>query len=304
LPLAYVIAATQERLTFEAASVKPAIVPPGVSVSGASIRMTGGSREDFERLTHNTGGPGTTDPGRIHYPLETLKGLLRNAYRSYFEIVAPDWADTDTISVDATMPPSTTKQQFLEMLQNLLIDRFDLKTHVETKQITGYVLAVAKSGPKLKESAAPPEETPDDAKPEPRSHEIGPDGFTIPPRRIGSGFLFSAMSGERARMMGQQKTMDELAGALGKLLDSKVVDATGLQSKYDIVLTYAGHLGGPNGVQALSQSPEPAADASAPAPLPDIFSALQSQLGLKLERQKISVEILVVDHAEKTPRGN
>jgi uncharacterized protein (TIGR03435 family) len=305
LPLACVIASAQERLTFEAASVKSTAVPDGVSVSGTSIRMTGGSREDFERLTHNTGGPGTSDPGRIHYPLETLKGLLRNAYgSSYFEIVAPGWADTDTVSVDATMPPDTTRKQFREMLQNLLIDRFALKTHVETKEITGYVMTVARNGLKLKQSEISPAENPDDGTPQPRPREIGPDGFPIPPRRIGSGFLFSAAPGERSRMMGQQKTMDDLAEALGKLLDSKVVDATGLTATYDITLTYAGHLGGPNGVQALSQAPAASADPATPEPLPDIFAALQSQLGLKLERKKISVEILVVDRMEKAPIGN
>jgi len=301
LPVACMVATAQGRLTFEAASVKPAVVPPGVSVSGAGMRMTGGKREDFERLG-NKGGPGTSDPGRIHYPLETVKGLLQNAYRSYFEIVAPDWTDTEVVSVDATMPPGTTHEQFLEMLRNLIIDRFSLKTHVETKQLGGYILTVAKNGPKLKESVAMPDA--DDSTPQPRSHEIGPDGFPIPPRRIGSGVLFSAMPGERARMMGERKTMEELAGTLGKLLDAKVVDATGLKAKYDLTLTYAGHLGGPNGVQALLQPPAAPTDPSAPEPLPDIFSALQSQLGLKLERQKIPVEILVVDHIEKTPMGN
>jgi uncharacterized protein (TIGR03435 family) len=69
-------------------------------------------------------------------------------------------------------------------------------------------------------------------------------------------------------------------------------------------MTYAGHLGGQRGATALLQPPPPSADPSAPEPLPDIFSALQSQLGLKLERQKVSVEIVVVDHLEKIPAGN
>jgi uncharacterized protein (TIGR03435 family) len=118
------------------------------------------------------------------------------------------------------------------------------------------------------------------------------------------GFGFQGMPGERARIVGQRQTMEALAKFLAGVLHSRVVDATGLQAKYDIAVSFAGHLGGPNGMQALSQSPEPSADPAAPAPLPDIFSALQSQLGLKLEAKKVPVEILVVDHAEKTPRGN
>jgi beta-lactamase regulating signal transducer with metallopeptidase domain len=90
LPLAYVIAAAQERLTFEAASVKPATLPPGVNISRGRMTMSRGNREDFQRL-RSTGGPGAADPGRIQYPLVSLTGLLHRAYDpAYFEIVAPD----------------------------------------------------------------------------------------------------------------------------------------------------------------------------------------------------------------------
>jgi len=302
MPLAYVIAAAQERPTFEAASVKPAVVPEGVVISGNSMSIA--RREDMDRY-RGTGGPGTSDPGRIHYPLVSLKGLLERAYRpAYFEITAPSWTDTDVVSVDATMSPDTTKEQFQRMLQNLLVDRFQLKSHIDTKDISGYALVVTKNGPKLKEAteAPPADGTAAAALPKPR--QVDADGWPTPPRRPGLGFMYSGMPGERARMMGEYRTMADLATELGRVLDSKVIDATGLTARYDITLTYAGHLGGPHGVEALRQAPEASADPSAPTPLPDIFSALQSQLGLKLEPKKVPVEILVVDHAEKTPTGN
>jgi uncharacterized protein (TIGR03435 family) len=295
MPLAYVIAAAQERLTFDAASVKPATPPPGINkVAGGGITAPRGTDLSPYR---NTGGPGSDDPGRIHYPLIALANLLGRAYEGYFEIKAPDWADTDIMAVDGTMPPATTKEQFQKMLQNLLIDRFALKTHVETKEITGYALTVAKDGPKFKE--ATPDSEPQGANP----HQIGADGWPVPPPHM-RGLGIQGMPNERARMIGPQATMAELAKTLGTVLDSTVEEDTGLKAQYNISVTYAGHLGGPHGATALLAPPPPSADPSAPEPLPDIFSALQSQLGLKLEKKKVSVEILVVDHLEKTPIAN
>jgi len=119
--------AEKKPLTFDAASVKPAVVPSGVTISGNS--MTASRREDFQRL-RSTGGPGTNDPGRIHYPLVSVKGLLTRAFVSYFEIKGPGFPDNEFVQLDATMPPDTTKEQFQEMLGNLIVERFKLKYHV------------------------------------------------------------------------------------------------------------------------------------------------------------------------------
>jgi len=290
LPLAYVIAAAQERLTFEAASVKPTTLPAGMGVVGGTVFNMG----DLSPK----GGPGTGDPGRIHYPLITLTGLLNRAYKGYFDITAPDWADNALMVVEATMPPNTTKEQFQTMLQNLLIDRFALKTHIATKEITGYALTVAKDGPKFKESR--PDDEPED--PNYKDH-MGTDGFPArPPHMRGIARMFGP--GERFRMAAGHATMEAIAKELGQLLASTVQDRTGLKGAYDLTLTFAGHPTGAHLGGALMEPPPPATDPGAPEPLPDIFSALQSQLGLKLEKQKVPVEILVVDHIEKTPTGN
>ncbi len=250
---------------------------------------------DFSRY-RSTGGPGTDDPGRIHYPLASLTGLLKRAYPGYFEIKAPVWADTDVVTVDATMPTDTTKEQFLQMLRSLLADRFALKTHVETKEIAGYALNVARGGPKVKE--AQPDNEP--MGPAPRRDDA--DGFPVPPAHF-RGFANMLGANDHARLVGQA-TMADLANRLGDLLDTAVEDHTALNGTYSISMTYAGHAGGPHGATALLQPPAPSADPSATEPLPDIFSALQTELGLKLEKQKVSVTILVVDHIEKAPSGN
>jgi len=284
------------RNRFDVASVKPASAPSGVNVlpDGGMITRKGSGVP----LPRNTGGPGTGDPGRIHYSLITMKALLKRAYGSYYEIKGPGWIDTETYAIEATMPPATTKEQFEGMLRNLILDRFQLKFHEETREINGYSLIVGKNGPKLKESVAagtPAESVDPEKKP-----EIGPDGFWVRPPRPGPDF---SVEGRRAglRIWAVQQTLDSfvklLTGPMG--LGVPVTDATGLKSKYDYTLTFAGRLG-PGG---LTPPPEQAAAEDAGG-LPDIFGALQAQLGLKLERTRIDVREMVVDRVEKAPVAN
>jgi uncharacterized protein (TIGR03435 family) len=286
--------AAGKALTFDVASVKPAIVPDGVTVVG---EMRGVRKGSGITLPRNTGGPGTDDPGRIHFPLISLKALLVRAWDSYFEIEGPGWLDTQIVQVDATMPPDTTKAQFQEMLRNLITDRFQLKHHAETKQVTGYSLVVTKNGLKMKESADQSAGAPG---PFSRATQRGPDGFLMLPPRTGPWSMSQSIEGGRTRMVFQQQTMQDLTKALGRMLNSTVTDATGLTAKYDYTVTFAGATE-PGGALAPSL---PASQPDAAEPLPDIFGALQSQLGLRLEPKKVAVEVFAVDHMEKTPTGN
>src|ERR1700679_1739401 len=116
-----IAAASGKRLTFDAASVKLVKPPSGVTVSdGGYMVGRGGS---LAQIPRNTGGPGSDDPGRIHYPLITLNELLRRGWDEHFEIESPDWLGSRTVAIDATMPRDTTKEEFREMLRNLIVDR-------------------------------------------------------------------------------------------------------------------------------------------------------------------------------------
>jgi uncharacterized protein (TIGR03435 family) len=299
-------------LSFDAASVKPAN-PPTPDGQGR-IFMRGPS-----------GGPGTKDPGRINYPYMSLKNLLMNAYDvKNHQISGPSWLDTERFDVTATMPPETTKEQFRLMLQNLLRERFKLAIHRETKKLPIYALVVTKGGPKLKESeAAALGSGDDDVPPSPpplRSQpKIGPDGFPLLPVPAGGrGGLFMMMMPGRARFVAQKQTMADLANRLTSQLNRPVTDATGLTAKYDFTLTFSTEgMNGPMG----PMGPMPAAPPPGGAPQgggrgtdnvfvpegeapPTLFAALQSQLGLKLESKKGDVEIIVIDHVEKTPTEN
>ena len=280
--------ADQKRLTFDVASVKPVAVPAGVSLmedGRIGVRKGGGTQ-----IPANTGGPGTDDPGRIHYPLISLKQLLRRAWDSYYTIEGPGWLDSQAVTVDATMPPDTTRAQFREMLRNLISERFGLQYHAAKKEITGYALAVARSGSKLKESADQSEAAYVRAKP-PTSR--GKDGFPIYPPVSGK-LMITAQVGDRSRIIAQQTTMEELVSDLTSQLKTTVTDATGLTAKYDFTLTY----------QSLEPVPQPVHMPEELEPVPDLFVALQSQLGLKLERKPVPVEVFVVDQMKKTPTGN
>jgi uncharacterized protein (TIGR03435 family) len=303
----------EKSLTFDVASVKPSapLVPDGRGM----IRLAGPS-----------GGPGTNEPGRIHYPNMTLRNLLVTAYDvKNFQIVGPSWLDTERFDITATMPPDTTKEQFHTMLQNLLAERFKLTLHRETKELPMFSLVVAKNGPKMKESAeVPPPKDGEDAAPPPpppSQPKMGPDGFPIIPGLAGRGGIFNIMMNGRARMIANRQTTQDLANRLTNQLSRPVKDETGLKAKYDFTLTYApegmtGPMGppGPGGgvmVPAPPPSAPPAGSGGAPAgnqsdaePLPDIYAAIQAQLGLKLEPKKGPVEQIVIDHAEKTPTEN
>jgi uncharacterized protein (TIGR03435 family) len=276
---------SDESLKFEAASVKPATPPKGM-------------------IPMPSGGPGTKDPGRVHYPYMSLKYLLMAAYDvKVFQVSGPAWLDTERFEIDATMAPGTTKEQFRVMLQNLLAERFKLAVHRESTQLPMYALVVAKNGPKIKESAAAPAFQSDDG-PLPASMpmrpKIGADGFPVlPPRPPGLPIGVIMMNG-RARLDAQFNTMQELAELLTSVTSRPVVDATGLKAEYDFTLTYLPEEAPPPTPSSGGRSPiVPEADA-----LPDIFEAVQAQLGLKLEPKRGPVEMIVVDRGEKTPTGN
>src|SRR5579862_8583026 len=130
----------------------------------SSARGQASAREEFEVATvkpfpldpngwvvRTEGGPGTSDPNRIRYLHPTLKSLLATAYGvENFMISGHDRLDERWI-IEATIRPGATKEQVNQMLQNLLLDRFKLTFHRETRTGPVYELTVVEKGPKLRE---------------------------------------------------------------------------------------------------------------------------------------------------------
>jgi uncharacterized protein (TIGR03435 family) len=291
LAMAAVSFAAAQTLSFEVASVKPTAPSPDGRVR---IMMRGG--------------PGTSDPGQVTYQGRSLKDLISSAYRvKSFQVSGPGWLDTERFDIVAKVPEGTTKEQFSVMLQNLLVERFKLAVHRETKDFPLYELTIAKGGPKLKPSTEDPSAAA--GPPPPGPPPLGKDGFPqLPAGR--PGLMMNALPDGDRRVMAMVQPVSVLADMLSNLMDSPVIDKTGLTGKFDFTLEFVAEPEIGAGPLGAVPAPQPNADPGQPASLgaPDepagLFTAVQEQLGLKLERKKGPLDVWVVDRAEKVPAEN
>ena len=212
----------------------------------------------------------------------TLKGLIAAAYRvQEFQIVGgPRWIGSDRFDVEGKAEnPRADPDQLRLMLQSLLEDRFQLKLHRENKQAPIYALVVAKDGPKIK---------------------LAPDQTSPPvngPAEQGAGPNHGAMRIGGGSLVGNAVTLSLFIRLLSQRLDRTVVDKTNLDGRFDIRLYWTPDVGevalDPGG------NPLPPADATGPS----IFTAIQEQLGLRLESTTGPVDLIIIDHVEK-PSAN
>jgi uncharacterized protein (TIGR03435 family) len=271
------LAAQNAPPAFEAASVKPAQrMTPSLRIAGGQV----------------TG-------------IATMKTLLRWAFdlRPY-QLSGPAWIETERYEIAAKLPAGATREQVPAMLQALLAERFGLAAHRETRELPVYSLVVAKSGPTLKSSAAGedgagkpklvrgangyPEVAPGSEVP--RTYQVvlgGPDGLLY-------------------KLWARRETMQQLADRLSSQLARAVVDRTGLRGGYDFSLSWTIEATG--GVVPRTEPPPDEIEMYPSPVLKDpglsLFTAVQSQLGLRLEAGKGPLEMLVVDKIERTPTGN
>jgi bla regulator protein blaR1 len=224
-----------------------------------------------------------------------LKEFIRQAYDVEDNQIlgAPNWIGSARYDIEAKVSSSDTDalhdlspDQRRLMLQPLLADRFQLKVHTEVRELPVLTLVVAKGGPKLHE--AKPGDT----------YPNGLKGFN------GQGGGPGMMLMRPGQLTGQGIPLSSLTRLLSQQLGSTVQDKTGLTGKYDFTLQWTPD----RNASPMPGAPEPgqqgpAAAASTDASGPSIFTAVQEQLGLKLESQKGPVEVLVIDHVE-TPSEN
>ena len=268
-----------------------ALAADGPTFDAATVKL---SSPDAAMPYGMKGGPGTGDPARFREHHVPMAGLLARAFGVPRDQLAGPRSVTgfppeNYYEVEATMPPDTTQEQFQAMLQNLLAERFHMTVHRETRSYPGYVLTIDKGGPKFHEIAADPNPVTDrlavvDA---PR----GDDGFPViaGPRTLS----VERPGGEATRF--QEETMAGFAATLGHRIgvslgrpasggyaQPRVSDETGLPGKYTFVLEYA---------------------TSSTSDLPDLFTAVRKQLGLRLEKgADVQVEVVVIDRIDKLVR--
>lgn len=203
----------------------------------------------------------------------TVEGLITLAYNLHSTQVTggPDWIKTERFDLDV-LPDHEglpSLEQARGIVRKLLADRFALKFHEDTKELSVYILSVAKSGPKVTVSSSDPS---------------SPPGLGGPP----------------GRMMVRNGTMEEFAQVLqGNVLDRPVLDQTGLTNRYDFTMKWT-----PDESQYGGRIPPNNSDANTNAdPLPGLFTAIQEQLGLKLDATKAPAKVMVIDNIQK-PSAN
>ena len=201
----------------------------------------------------------------------TLRILLAAAFNLSPHAISggPAWLDSDRYDILAKTPGAArpTWDEQMAMLRQLLTERFRLTIHREPKEFSVYALTVAKSGSKLRESTVNPEATPE-----------GPPPLVI------------VISRDYVSIPGRYATVGEMAGVMQRsLFDRPVLDRTGLTGRYDWDLEWK-----PDETQfggLVKTDPE--------STKPDLFAAIQQQLGLKLEATKGLVDTIVIDKIER-----
>lgn len=232
------------------------------------------------------------DAGRFTARNFSLGRLINNAYGPQKILGAPNWYSSERFDIDAKVEESLAQKmqkrpfgeqlaQVMLMLQSALEDRFQLKLSHESQELPVYALVVAKNGPKLTPTTLPPHDPDHPSDPEIRRPKVPEPG-----QFIATGSPIASILGTVSR---------ELGGPI-------VLDQTGLKGEYDFTLKWTPGAGLPTSTAANS------GQTSDTAPLPDpsgtsIFTALQEQLGLKLETKKAPVDVLVITHVER-PSGN
>jgi uncharacterized protein (TIGR03435 family) len=251
------VAQTAQKPQFEVASVKP-------NQSGSQFSST------------------NTNDGLFRAKNVTLRELILESFRLLdFQLAAgPDWISAERFDIEAkaesgAIPPAGTPAENAaraeiqaKMMQSLLEDRFQLRSHRETKELPIFTLVLARDGPKLQPTI--------EGRP-------GPGGLTAGSARTGgaSGGL---------EMSGSGITMDRLITMLASQAGRLIINKTNLAGTYDFSLKFAPAANAvrPDGVQAPA---EPVG--------PSLFTAIQDQLGLRLESAKGPVEVLVIDSVQR-----
>lgn len=200
--------------------------------------------------------------GRFQASNVSLRLLLKEAYgmRDFQIEGAPGWFDSARWDVSAKSEKASSDEEMNQMLQSLLAQRFQLKLRQEQREFQVYELRTAKNGPKLKEA------------------ESGESQIGV--RIHGVGHL----TGTKASMEQLAETLSDVRLNGRPMLDRPVLDGTGLKGVYDFTLEWTPDLAPVDGAAAGG---------------PSIFTAVEEQLGLKLETGKAPVNVFIIEHVEK-----
>jgi len=207
-----------------------------------------------------------------------LTNVIDNAYgiRRYQLIGGPDWINSDRYNIQAKASRDVRRDELMLMLRSLLEDRFKLRVHRETRTLPIYVMTTAKGGLRITPArdgscvAFDPRNPPRPSSGQPRTPLCGNNHIT--------------QNTWNATSIGMSDAAAALVGVLGR----NVVDKTGVSGKFDINLQWT-----------PDQAPAGAENVGPEASAVSLFTALEEQLGLKVESSRGPVDVLVIDRVER-----
>jgi bla regulator protein blaR1 len=268
----------------------------------AQVQQAPGDRPSFEVASvkpNTSAGPnqirvGMPGNGRFNINNMPLAELIRFAYELQpFQLTGgPDWINSQRFDVTATTGGQSGPPLVRQMLQSLLAERFNLAVHTETRDMAIYEMVLARgdrrlgekmrvAGPDCAPLTMPPGMPPPPPPPAGAARGTLPPGAPGCPTVFGNGFLSA-----------RRTSMEQLARNLSRTVRRIVVDKTGMSGFYDMDLEFMPDGPLPPQAPGAPQFPNPNPDA------PSIYTALQEQLGLKLESARGPVETMVIDRVE------
>ena len=259
------------------------LIATAVTIAASQASAQKVSFEVTSIKTNNSGSSSSStsvddNSGYVRMTNVTARQVILQCYRllSYQLIGSPDWintarfniearADEETIGKMRRAPATARSEMMLQMIESLLEERFQLKVHRETRELPVFILTIGRDGPKLQETV--------EGRP-------GPSGLSAGSSRTNQIAAGAVMSGSGI-------TMEGLASMLASAAGRPVIDKTSLMGRYDFALKFA------------ATAPTTGPNNTATEPLgPSIFTAVQEQLGLRLESAKGPVEVLVIDSVQ------
>jgi uncharacterized protein (TIGR03435 family) len=244
------------------------VAPVIFLVGTSSAEQSNGPQPSFEvaSVKPNVSGSSSyrtsiSHTGRFVGTNLTVKALIQLAYRvqQYQIIGGPHWLATDHYDIEAKVDVKVTPEQIADMVRSLLADRFMLKLHHDIRELPIYALVIVKSGSKL------------------TANTSGSDNHSS--------------STLRGKMRARNVPIETLVTLLSSQLDRVVVDRTGLTGNFDWQLEWS--------PEASRAGIPPETTATADSTGPSIFTAIQEQLGLRLEGTKAPANALTIDAVER-----
>jgi uncharacterized protein (TIGR03435 family) len=245
------------------------------------------------------------DGSLVRFNYLSLLACMRIAYEMKpYQFIGPEWIVTDHFNIMAKLPAGASQDQVRAMLQNLLLDRFRMTVHREKRDFPVYAMTLGKGGLKLKETA-PDEAAPDAGAPK-SSLDVKATGSAAGVfADLGNGAYFTFADNQ---LIGQKLPMWRVADLLSNFMDKPVIDMTGLSSttNYDLSLEITADDYRTMQIRAALKSGinlPPEAPQMADLPTDSLTAAIEAA-GMRLESRKAPQDVIVIDHADKTPTEN